>query len=77
MANKFYKVFHKKFGQRVRELRKAKGLTQEQLSLEIDTDNSYISNIENARYDIPLSRVRLIAKALQVDMREFFNFKQY
>lgn len=77
MANKFYKVFHKKFGQRVRELRKERGLTQEQLSLEIDTDNSYISNIENARYDIPLSRVRLIAKALKVDMREFFNFKQY
>lgn len=77
MANKFYKVFHKKFGQRVRELRKEKGLTQEQLSLEIDADNSYISNIENARYDIPLSRVRLIAKALQVDMKELFNFKQY
>ncbi|MBO6087182.1 helix-turn-helix transcriptional regulator [bacterium] len=36
-----------------------------------------ISNIENARYDIPLSRVRLIAKALQVDIKDFFNFKQY
>ena len=77
MAGKFYKVFHKKFGQRVRELRLERGMTQEELSLEIDTDNSYISNIENARYDIPLSRVRLIAKALKVDMREFFNFKQY
>ena len=77
MGAKFNKVFHKKFGQKVRELRKERGLTQEELSLEIGTDNSYISNIENARYDIPLSRVRLIAKALQIDMRELFNFKQY
>ncbi len=75
MGTKFSKVFHKKFGQKVRELRKERGLTQEQLSLEIDTDNSYISNIENARYDIPLSRIRMIAKALQIDIRELFNFK--
>ena len=48
MAKKFDKVFHKKFGQRVRFLRKEKGLTQEELSFEIDADNSYIANIENA-----------------------------
>ena len=50
-----------------------KGLTQEELSLEIGTDNSYISNIENARNDIPLSRVRLIAKALGVELSELFR----
>lgn len=48
-------------------------MTQEELSLEIGTDNSYISNIENARNDIPLSRVRLIAKALGVEISELLK----
>ena len=74
MVTKFSKVFHKKFGKRLRELRLKHGLTQEELSLEIGTDNSYISNIENARYDIPLSRVRMIANALRVDIKEMFEF---
>ena len=74
MTKKMDKVFHKKFGQRVRYLRKEKGLTQEQLSFEIDADNSYIANIENAHRDIPLSRVQKIAKALGVPLKELFNF---
>ncbi len=74
MVKKMSKVFHKKFGKRVRELRKAKGMTQEQLSLEILADNSYIANIENAHRDIPLSRIRLIAKALGVEPYELLKF---
>ena len=51
-----------------------RGLTQEQLSLEIFADNSYIANIENAHRDIPLSRIRLIAKALDVEPFELLKF---
>lgn len=74
MMQKFSKVFHKKFGQKVKVLRLERGFTQEKLSLEIGTDNSYISNIENARNDIPLSRIRLIAKALNVEPYELLKF---
>lgn len=74
MSKKFSKVFHKKFGQRVRYFRRLKGLTQEELSLEIGTDNSYISNIENARNDIPLSRINQIAKALGIEPYEQLKF---
>lgn len=74
MTKKMDRVFHKKFGQRVRFLRKEKGITQEQLSFEIDADNSYIANIENAHRDIPLSRVQKIAKALGVSLSELFDF---
>ncbi len=74
MTKKMSKVFHKKFGQRVRFLRKEKGMTQEQLSLEIDADNSYIANIENAHRDIPLSRIYKISKALGVPLKELFDF---
>lgn len=74
MTKKMSKVFHKKFGQRIRYLRKEKGMTQEQLSLEIDADNSYIANIENAHRDIPLSRIYKISKALGVPLKELFDF---
>lgn len=74
MTKKMDKVFHKKFGQRIRFLRKEKGMTQEQLSFEIDADNSYIANIENAHRDIPLSRVKKIAKALGVTLKDLFDY---
>lgn len=74
MAKKLDKVFHKKFGQRVRYLRKERRITQEQLSFEIGADNSYIANIENAHRDIPLSRVNKIAKALGISLSELFNY---
>lgn len=74
MAKKMSKVFHKKFGQRIRELRKEKGMTQEQLSFEIDADNSYIANIENAHRDIPLSRIYKISKVLDVPLKDLFDF---
>lgn len=74
MTKKMDKVFHRKFGQRVRFLRKERGMTQEQLNFEIDADNSYIANIENAHRDIPLSRVYKIAKALNISLSELFKF---
>ncbi len=74
MGKKMDKVFHKKFGQRVRFLRKERGITQEQLSFDVGADNSYIANIENAHRDIPLSRIRLLAKALGVEPHELLNF---
>ena len=74
MTKKMDEVFHRKFGQRVRFLRKQKGMTQEQLSFEIDADNSYIANIENAHRDIPLSRVNKIAKTLGISLKELFDY---
>lgn len=74
MAKNFDKRFHKKFGQRVRELRLEKGITQEQLSLEIGAANSYIGIIENTQRDIPLSKIQKIAKVLEVKPCELLNF---
>ncbi|MEI8390836.1 MAG: helix-turn-helix transcriptional regulator [bacterium] len=64
MVKNFDKRFHKKFGQKIKNLRLEKGLTQEQLSLEIGAANSYIGIIENAQRDIPLSKIQKIAKVL-------------
>ena len=41
---------------------------------DINSINWYIANIENAHRDIPLSRIRLIAKALGVEPYELLKF---
>ncbi len=71
---KWIKFFIKNLGNVSVFLRKERGMTQEQLSFEIEADNSYIANIENAHRDIPLSHIRLIAKALNIEPYELLKF---
>ncbi|MFN8116988.1 MAG: helix-turn-helix transcriptional regulator [Bacteroidia bacterium] len=61
------------FGNRVRELRKNKGLSQEELSFRADLHRTYIGMIERAEKNITLTNIEKIAKALNVDVKTFFN----
>ena len=55
------------FGQRVRELRTSKGMTQQELSDKCGyTDRSAIGHIERGDIDVPLSVIKTLAKALEV-----------
>lgn len=74
MNKKINKPYHKKVGALIRFYRKEKGLTQEQLSLEIGNSNSYIAIIENAQRDLPLSQIHKIAKALNVEPWQLLKF---
>jgi transcriptional regulator with XRE-family HTH domain len=62
-----------KFGQRVRQLRKEKNLSQEDLSFKADLHRTYIGMIERAEKNITLVNIEKIAKALSVDIKELFN----
>ncbi len=46
----------------------------EELVKKSDSENDFIANIENAHRDIPLSRIRLIAKALNIEPYELLKF---
>lgn len=59
-----------KFGQRVRQLRKEKNLSQEELSFKADLHRTYIGMIERAEKNITLVNIEKIAKALKVDIKE-------
>lgn len=63
-----------KFGKRVQELRKAKGLSQEQFSFEVNLHRTYIGMIERAEKNITLSNIEKIANALGVSVYELMNF---
>ncbi len=62
----------KYFGDRVRELRKQKSLSQEALAFACDLDRTYIGGVERGERNISLVNIHRIAAALRVDTRELF-----
>ena len=55
-----------RFGNRVRELRKKKGLSQEGLALESGLDRSYVGGVERGERNISLQNIEELASALGV-----------
>jgi len=61
------------FGERVRQLRKAKELSQETLALVCDLDRTYIGGVERGERNISLINIHKIADALSVSAKELFD----
>jgi transcriptional regulator with XRE-family HTH domain len=62
-----------KFGERVRDLRKERGLSQEQLAFKADLHRTYIGMIERAEKNITLINIEKIANALDVPISDFLK----
>lgn len=62
-----------KFGERVREIRKEKGLSQEELAHKADLHRTYIGMIERAEKNITLINIEKIANALEVNIKELLE----
>lgn len=67
-------TFKTKLGQRIRELRAHRGLTQMELGALIDKDFQAISRMEKGRVNPSAYQVYVIAEALGVSVGEFFEF---
>jgi hypothetical protein len=66
-----------KFGDKIRELRKEKGLSQEELSFKADLHRTYIGMIERAEKNITLINIEKIANALDVSINDILKFKNW
>lgn len=62
------------FGTKVRELRKERNLSQEELSFKADLHRTYIGMIERAEKNITLINIEKIANALKVRINDLMNF---
>lgn len=61
-----------KFGERVRQLRKEKRMSQEELADKANLHRTYIGMIERAEKNVTLINIEKIAKALEVSIQDFF-----
>lgn len=58
------------FGQRVREVRKTKGISQEKLAELAGIDRSYMGNIERGEKNVTLKKVYEICDTLNVNIKD-------
>lgn len=65
------------FGQRVKELRKSQNLTQEQLAEKIEMDTQNLCKMENGNHFPQTKNLDKIAKALNVDIKELFEYEHF
>ena len=63
------------FGERVREIRKEKGLSQEELSYRANLHRTYIGMIERAEKNITLLNIEKIANALETSINDLFIYE--
>ncbi len=61
-------------GARIKELRRIKSLSQEQLAELVNLAPKFISRIEVGRSSPSLETIENIARALQVEIRDLFEF---
>lgn len=62
---------NKSFGNKIKDARKSRGLSQRQLAEQVNIDYSYLSKIERGKVDPPSEKVLLdIAEVLEIDNDE-------
>ncbi len=64
-------------GQRIKELRKETGLTQEKLAHKADIDKTYVNEVENGKRNISVINLEKLIKALDTNFTSFFNYPTF
>lgn len=62
----------KRFGARVRELRRERGMTQLELADKIGIRGSYVSDLESAQKEPCLKVIKMLADGFGVSLRRLF-----
>jgi len=62
----------KTFGQRIRQLRVSKGISQEDFAEMAELHRTYISDVECGERNVSIATAYRIAQALGVDLKDLF-----
>ena len=62
-----------KVGNRIRELRKELGISQEALANKAEIDRTYVTDVENGRRNISIENLEKLVNALEVNLKDFFD----
>lgn len=66
---------YKKLGEKIRKLRKEKGITQEKLAEAIKISRTHMGHIEQGRKTPSLKVLEKLSRALKIPLPELFTFK--
>lgn len=66
-------LIHKKLGERIKILRKERGLTQEDLADLLDVDRSYMGFVERGERNPTLDKIIKISEAFKISLSELFK----
>lgn len=67
-------MIEEKVGNRIKVLRNALGISQEELGFRSSVHRTYIASLEVGKRNISISTLEKIVNALEVTFSEFFNF---
>lgn len=62
-----------RFGEQVRRLRHAQGLSQEALAIKAGLDRTYVSGVERGVRNVSLRNIHALARALDVPIAELME----
>lgn len=62
-----------RFGERVRELRRECGWSQEEFAAQCDLDRTYVGGIERGERNVALRNIERIADALGISLAELMH----
>ena len=68
-------LYLSKLGKRIAELRKEKGLSQNELSYIIDCDKPNYRKIEKGKRNVTVGTLLKISEALEISMSDLFKFE--
>lgn len=62
-----------KFGLKIKDLRKLRGLSQEKLANLAEIDRTYLPTIEKGERNVSIEVIEKLAKALEVKIKDLFD----
>jgi regulatory protein munI len=63
----------KELGERIKELRRKTGLSQEKFALKIEMDRTYFATVESGKRNISLLNIEKIADGLDISLSQLFE----
>jgi transcriptional regulator with XRE-family HTH domain len=66
-------VLRRKFGTKIRDLRKVAGISQEELGFKAGVHRTYIGSIERGEQNISLDNIGKLAKHLNTSLKNLFD----
>ena len=66
-------MIEEKVGQKIKQIRNEKGLSQEKLALKAEIDRTYLAGVEQGKRNPSLKSLEKIVEALEISFQDLFE----